>query len=559
MDPGDPRLTLPGFLREIAERHGPREAIASRERRMTYAEVEREARALAKGLIGAGVVKGARVALWMANRPEWVVALFAVGLTGGVLVPVNTFATRRERDHVLRHGDASVLLMQPGLLRHRYLDDLCADHPEIEAGGAGRLRVEALPQLRRVVCLGLEDARGGVETWEDLLAQGASVSDALLDAVAADVTPSDDGLVIYTSGTTAEPKGVVHRQRAPVLQAWRYLDFLRFTPEDRVYTTYPFFWTAGIAMSIGGTFAAGGTLLTEEHFDAGSALEMIERERATAVHAWPHQQKAMGEHPSAATRDLRSVRKVDFAGPLAKLAGLREDLYGVGASYGLSETFTIASALWADAPAAERRASNGRALPGMEIRIVDPITGARCATGAPGEIAVRGATLMRGYHKVPPEQVFDAEGWFRTQDGGHLDADGCLHWSGRLSNLIKTGGANVSPVEIQELLEGHPQLRLGIPVGAPHPTLGEALVLCAVPVEGESPKEEEIRAWLAQRLAAYKVPRRVLFFRPAELAYTANQKVQEGPLRAAALARLCAEGAVIDGYRYAQEPSEEEA
>ena len=551
MDPGDPRLTLPGFLREIAERHGPREAIVSRERRVSYAELESEARALARGLVGAGVVKGAHVALWMANRPEWVIAAFAVGLVGGVLVPVNTFATRRERDHVLRHGDASMLLMQSTLLSHRYLDDLLADHAGIASGRAGRLRVPALPQLRRVFGLELREARGGVEPWSALLALGEGVSDALLDALAAEVRPSDDGLVIYTSGTTAEPKGVVHTQRAPVLQAWRYADVFRFAREDRVYTTYPFFWTAGIAMSIGGTLAAGGCLLVEDHFDPGSALDLIERERATTVHAWPHQQKAMGEHASAATRDITSVRKIDFAGPLAKLAGIREDVFGIGASYGLTETFTIASALPTDAPLAARRASNGPALPGTQIRIIDPVTGAPLAAGEEGEIAVKGATLMRGYHKVLPEQVFDAEGWFHTQDGGHLDVEGLLHWSGRISHLIKTGGANVSPVEIQELLESHTELRLGIPVGVPHPTLGEAIVLCAVAVDGCDPREDDVRAWLRERLAAYKVPRRVLFFRPGELAYTANQKVQVAPLRDAALRRLRAEGAVIDGHRYA--------
>ncbi|HXK23223.1 MAG TPA: AMP-binding protein [Myxococcota bacterium] len=551
MDPGDPRLTLPGFLREIAERHGPREAIVSRERRVSYAELESEARALARGLVGAGVVKGAHVALWMANRPEWVIAAFAVGLVGGVLVPVNTFATRRERDHVLRHGDASMLLMQSTLLSHRYLDDLLADHAGIASGRAGRLRAPALPQLRRVFGLELREARGGVEPWSALLALGEGVSDALLDALAAEVRPSDDGLVIYTSGTTAEPKGVVHTQRAPVLQAWRYADVFRFAREDRVYTTYPFFWTAGIAMSIGGTLAAGGCLLVEDHFDPGSALDLIERERATTVHAWPHQQKAMGEHASAATRDITSVRKIDFAGPLAKLAGIREDVFGIGASYGLTETFTIASALPTDAPLAARRASNGPALPGTQIRIIDPVTGAPLAAGEEGEIAVKGATLMRGYHKVLPEQVFDAEGWFHTQDGGHLDVEGLLHWSGRISHLIKTGGANVSPVEIQELLESHTELRLGIPVGVPHPTLGEAIVLCAVAVDGCDPREDDVRAWLRERLAAYKVPRRVLFFRPGELAYTANQKVQVAPLRDAALRRLRAEGAVIDGHRYA--------
>jgi acyl-CoA synthetase (AMP-forming)/AMP-acid ligase II len=555
MDPGDPHLTLPAFLREVAARHGPREAIVSRERRVTYAELHSEARALARGLVGAGVVKGARVALWMSNRPEWVIAAYAVGMVGGVLVPLNTFASRRERDHVLRHGDASVLLMQSGLLSHRYLDDLVSDHPAIEHGLAGRLRVPGLPQLRRIACLDLAAPRGGVEPWIALHAAGDDVSETLLDALSAEVLPSDDALVIYTSGTTAQPKGVVHTQRAPVLQAWRFAEWLGFTPDERVYTTYPFFWTAGIAMSIGGTLAAGGTLLVEDHFEPGAALEMMEREAATALHAWPHQQKAMGEHASAASRDLSQLRKVDFAGPLAKLAGLRDDVYGTGGSYGLSETFTIASALPTDAPVAARAASNGPAWPGNHIRIVDTQSGAPRATGVEGEIVVKGATTMRGYHKVLPEQVFDEGGWFHTQDGGHVDAQGQLHWTGRLSNLIKTGGANVSPVEIQELLESHPQLRVAIPVGVEHPTLGEAIVLCAVAVEGAQPREEEVRGWLRERLAAYKVPKRVLFFSPRELAYTANQKVQVAPLRDAAIRRLREEHAVIDGHRY--ETSEE--
>jgi fatty-acyl-CoA synthase len=288
----------------------------------------------------------------------------------------------------------------------------------------------------------------------------------------------------------------------------------------------------------------------QETFEPGAALEMIERERATALHAWPHQQSALAEHPSAASRDLSSLVKIDSHSPVAALAGVEEDVYGAGASYGLSETFTICSAIPADSPAEQRKACNGFAWPGMSLRIVDPASGAPLPAGAEGEIAVKGVTLMRGYYKVAPEQVFDADGYFHTQDGGWLDAEGALHWTGRLSNLIKTGGANVSPVEIQELLEGHPGLKLGIPVGIEHPTLGEVVVLCAVAAEGAAQDEDALRAWLRERLAAYKVPRRVLFFRADELSYTGNQKVQVEPLRAAALRRLREEQAEIHGYRF---------
>ncbi len=550
MDTRDPRLTLGRFLADAAKRHAGRRALHFQGRDVGYLELEREARALARGLVGAGVVKGARVAVLLANRPEWIAASFAVGMIGGVAVPVNTFASREELVYVLRHGDASVLLMQPSLLRHAFLDDLLADHPEIARGSPGALRVPALPQLRAVYCLGIDGRRGGVLPWSELLERGAGVGEDLVDALCAQVEPSDDALVIYTSGTTAHPKGVLHAHRAAVLQAWRFAELLRFGPQERVFTTYPFFWTAGIAMSIGATLAAGGCLLLQETFEPGAALELIERERATAVHAWPHQSKAMAEHPDAARRDLSSLRKVDFASPLAKLAGIEKDEYGTGASYGLSETFTIASMLPTDSPTELRKATHGRALPGMAIRIVDAETGAPVPAGAPGEIAVRGATLMRGYAKVMPELVFDADGWFRTQDGGSLDAEGFLHWTGRLSNLIKTGGANVSPVEIEAALARHPDLQVAVAVGVGHPTLGEVIVLCAVPAPGRSLDEAEIRRFLRERLAAYKVPKRVLVFRADELAYTGNQKVQVDPLRELAVQRLAAEGAEIDGYRF---------
>ncbi|MGH0032277.1 MAG: class I adenylate-forming enzyme family protein [Myxococcota bacterium] len=555
MEIDDPRLTFGRFLRQVAARHADRVAVVSDARTLTYGELLAEARELARALLGAGVTKGARVAVWMGNGPEWIAAAFAVGMTGGVLVPINTFAKPRELGYVLRHGDVGTLLFQPKLQHHDFLDALLGLHSEIGVAAPDALFLSDLPHLRRIFHRG-EQKYGAIRPWSELLAHASHVSDAVLDAAIDSVEPSDDGLIVYTSGTTADPKGVLHTQRAPILQAWRFADMLRLDADDRLYTTYPFFWTAGIAMSIGGAFAAGARLLVQETFEPGAALDMLERERASAVHAWPHQQKALGEHESAAARDLTSIRKVDFTSPLAKLAGVQEDVYGTGASYGLSETFTIASALPADAPAEERHACNGVAWPGNVLRIVDPQSGAPLPAGSEGEIALKGPTLMRGYYKVPPEHVFDADGFFRTQDGGSLDADGRLHWSGRLSNLIKTGGANVSPVEIQELLEGHPELKLAVPVGVGHPTLGQAIVLCAVPALGAAPDEAAVRGWLRERLAAYKVPKRVLFFRSDELAWTSNQKVRVEPLAEAALRRLEAEGAEIDGYTY--QPSGEE-
>ena len=546
------RLTFGHFLRDIAGRYAEREALVFEGRRISYRELESETRRVARALVGAGVVKGARVGLLMGSRPEWIFAAYAVGLVGGVLVPVNTFANQEECDYILRHSDASLLLLQRSLLKHGYLEDLIAAHPELKEGTAGRLRCAALPQLRRMVCLDLALPPGSVQSWDELLALGEDVPDTLLDAACAEVHPSDDALIIYTSGTTAHPKGVLHAQRAPIIQSWRFAEQMRLGPEDRVWTAQPFFWTAGIAMSIGATFAAGASLILQETFEPEHALELMEGERVTTPHAWAHQEKALAEHPSAAERDLTSLRNLNFSNPLAKLAGITKDEWGPGGSYGLSETFTLATSVPSDAPVEIRRKTSGRQLPGMRVRIVDPESGETLPIGQPGEIAIKGVTFMRAYYKVPPENYLDENGFFRTQDGGWLDEEGYLHWTGRLSNMVKTGGANVSPVEIEKQLEAFKDVRVGLAVGVPHPTLGEALVLCAVPSEGAEVSEESVRSYLRTKLAAYKVPKRVLFFSAEQLSYTGTQKIQVGPLREAALQRLEAEGAEIDGHSYAR-------
>jgi acyl-CoA synthetase (AMP-forming)/AMP-acid ligase II len=551
LQPDPERWTLGRFLEDVSSRHAERAAFAFEGAHTSYAELDRAARALARGLIAAGVGKGTRVGLLVANRPEWAIGFFAAGMIGAVVVPVSTLATPIERDYVLRHADVSTLLLQRTLKSRDFLDELYDRHPALADTARGRLACEALPQLRRLACIGDERLPGGAESWREIEDQGADVSDALFDAVRAEVAPSDDGVLIYTSGTTAHPKGVLHRQRAAVIQSWRFAELMGLEASDRIFTAQPFFWTAGIAMSLGASLAAGACLLLQEVFEPAGALDVIERERASVVTAFPHQEKAMGEHPSAAARDLSSIRLSRFSSPLAKLAGIERDAWGIDASYGLSETFTIAAMLPCDAPAEVRRGSSGKALAGNEIRIVDPETGAPLPVGVAGEIAVRGATLMRGYYKVDPEHVFDADGFFRTQDGGSLDADGHLHWTGRLSGLIKTGGANVSPIEIERALAAYPGLKVAAAVGVPHPTLGEIVVLCVVPMEGSGAADEvAVQTYLRERVAPYKVPRRVLVFGGADLAFTANQKVQLAPLREAAERRLGTERAEIAGHVY---------
>ena len=543
--PPDSALTLPGFLDDAADRYGERDALRFGAHTITYAELQALAAQATARLVDAGVGKGSSVGLWVANRPEWIVALFAASAAGAVVTPISTFAKGTERDHVLNHADVALLVAQQALGRRRPVDELTGDHPQLAAEPP--LACTAVPALRRIVGV----AGGPAFELGELASPGGEPGDdSVLDGVRRHIAPADDAVVVYTSGTTADPKGIVHRHRTFVVQAYRFASLMELTPDDRVYSAQPLFWTAGMAMSLGATMAAGACLILDETFNAGRALDTIERERATTVHAWPHQEKEMAELPGAGQRDLTSVRRVEFSSPLARLAGLTEDTWGTYGAYGLSETFTICAALPASAPAALRRRTNGRPLDGIDLRIVDPERGVELDRGETGEIVVRGETLMRGYHKVEREHTFDTRGFFHTGDAGYLDEDGLLVWTGRMSGLVKTGGANVSPVEVEQAAADLAGLKAAAAVGVPHPTLGQALVLCAIIGKAEPPAADAIRAHLAAKLSAYKVPRAVVYFRDDEVEYTDNDKIRSGALAAAAERRLADEGREIAGHRY---------
>jgi fatty-acyl-CoA synthase len=550
LQPDSSRLTWAKFLDDVVARHGDRCAMRFEGRDISSRELRDQARRLARALAASGVVKGMRVAVHMANRPEFAVASFAVAMLGAVLVPVNTFATPDEREYILRHGDCALLLFQRTLLKHDFLEQLLDMLPELATQDGMPLHTTTIPYLRQVVALGLAQAHGKVQAWDSFLARGDNFPDALLDAMSDEVFPTDESLIIYTSGTTARPKGVLHLQRAAVIQSWRFADDLRLTSADRVWTTFPFFWSAGICMSLGASLAAGATLVLQETFEPGAALRCLVDERTNVTQCWPHQAKAMAEHPLYAQLDLSHVDKEncrmqpDIAPEL--------DAWGTQGSFGMTETFTLASNLPADAPAALRNATAGKPLPGMRVRILDKESGAPLRVGEEGEIAVKGLTLMRGYYKVEPEAAFDAEGYYHSQDGGYFDEQGFLHWKGRLSNIIKTGGANVSPLEIEEALLSFPNMRIGIAFGAPHASLGEVIVLCAVAMQGHTLVEAEILAFLKKKLAAYKLPRKILLFSESDLSFTGNQKIQSGKLIAQALARLRDDAVVIDGVDYSR-------
>jgi len=512
-------LTMPGFLEEVAERYGEREALCFHEdgqvTRWSYAKLYEEATRIAKALAAKGLGKGSRVAWLMGNRPEWVAGAFGTAMAGCVFVPLNTLLGREELAFVLSHSDAALLAYQPRLASHDYHSDL-----------AGILQdSDRLPFLRELVEL-------GSPSWENFLGKGDEVSDTSVAARAASVAPFDDAIVIYTSGTTEQPKGVLHPHRSPAIQFWRFARLLCLDGEVRSWSAFPFFWSAGMAMVLGATLAAGGCVVLQEYFEPGEALWLLEHERVTSPHAWPHQLAALEAHPDFPRADLSSIRQVDADTSLGRHPTVQlRSPWSQRSAYGTTETFTLVTASPACASPEEREGHHGRVLAGNQVRIVDPDTGEDLGVGQTGEIRVKGATLMKGYLKVTPEEVFDERGFFGAGDAGFVDEMGRLHWEGRTSGLIKSAGANISPVEIESVLRAHPGVAHCAVVGIPHQTLGEMVVAAVVPKPGVPLGEDELRGFLRERLASYKVPRRIAFVEEHELATTASAKVRTDHLR----------------------------
>ncbi|WP_375398853.1 class I adenylate-forming enzyme family protein [uncultured Sphingomonas sp.] len=542
LPPIDPAaaMTLGGFLVESAGQFAPREAIAFDDPMRdgarvswSYAGLLGEARAVAKALIAAGSGKGMRVGILLGNRPEFVAALFGTALAGGVAVTLSTFSTRDELDTLLRLSDVDILLTQRAIARRVLTDDLAQLLPTADGGAVAEDRY---PYLRRVVVLGGDTP---FAPWQDFIAAGTMVPDATLDARAARVSGNDPAIIIYTSGTTSQPKGVIHLHSTVVKQFhWQAAIYGRHL-ETRIGSPFPLFWSAGIVSVLGSTLAAGGAYVGDEVFEPGAALKLIARERIDEYYGFPTHTAALADHPDWLAADLSSMTRItgnnEFDGhPNAS----PDPNWNHIVAYGMSESCTSIVSHLSTTPTAIQRQSAGRPLPGIELRIADFETGATLEAGREGEICVRGPTLMPHYAGMRHEDSFDDENFFHSGDTGFVDADGYLHWTGRIKNMVKTGGANVASGEVEAVAAALGTLKLCRVVGMPDRRLGEMVVLCAVREEGSSTTEEEVRAAMREKLAAYKVPRRVLFFGIDDYPLTASGKVKDKELREMAAAMM---------------------
>jgi acyl-CoA synthetase (AMP-forming)/AMP-acid ligase II len=534
--------TIPAVVRRAATTFGDNDFIVMPDRRMTYAEAEVASRRVGKQLVAAGVAKGTRIGFMFPYGTDWVVAWLAIARIGAIGMPFSTSYKPAELRKALRFGDVDTLLVPSIMFGEDHLAYIEAAVPGLAEAGPGPLRIPALPFLRHVRVSGptdrlwakalpLDFRPTATTAAADLAAaatadpatanpaqDGEDISDEFFAAVEAEVTPSDLMMTIFTSGTTSEPKGVVHTHGNFLRHGANLARFAGVTSESRRLCAMPFFWIGGVGLTLNLALSVGSAILCVEKFEPDAVLDLMEAEGATELAVWPQLGQRMQRYIAETGRDVSRIPA--FAPRPTTDHGLLHN------SLGMTETMGPHSAA---GPEAERilpeemRGSFGLLVPCVEHRVADPETNATLDEGEVGEICIRGYSLMNGLYKRERHETFDDDGWYHTGDKGFI-RDGYLYFLGRLSEMIKTSGSNVAPREVELLLESFPDVSLAVVVGLPDAERGEVVAAALVPTAGTTIDPIETIRRAGEELSNYKLPRRVLVLDEGEMAYLPNGK-----------------------------------
>ena len=525
--------TFGDLVDELAAATPQAPALVSGTERLDFAAVKARTDGFARALLGLGIAHGDRVALLCSNRSEWVVVAGAAAKLGAPVAAISTFSSPRELAYSLEHSGAKSLVMLSRFRDRHFLQALGELCPELARRPPGALQSAALPALRTVVVLD-GDAPPGTFGPAEFLARGAGVDAAALARAQAAVTPDDVCFILYTSGSTAAPKGVTLAHGPLLANGFDIGERQHLTAADRLWLAVPLFWAFGSANAMPAIMTHGGCMVLQEVFDPGAALALIERERCSVYYGMANMARALLEHPDHPGRRLGAMRTGLTIGPPEDIT---LTIQALGAAqlctvYGSTETYGNCAVTDAHDPLALRLATQGLPLPGMTIRAVDPATRAPLPPGEIGELAVRGYTTP-GYFHAPDldAQAFDAAGWFLTGDLGSIEPDGRVRFRGRLKEMIKTGGVNVAPLEVEYVLLQHPDIVQAHVVGVPDRLKGE-IVAAAVELRADAePDAAAITAFCRERLASYKVPTRFAFRAAGEFPRTPTGKIHKPGLR----------------------------
>jgi acyl-CoA synthetase (AMP-forming)/AMP-acid ligase II len=521
VDAGDDLpLTLPALLHARTIDRGDRAWLVCDDDVLTYHDADRRSAELAKGLLATGVGPGTRVGLLHPNGSEFVVRALAAMRVGAVAIPISTFSTSAELRTILRNADVEVLFATPTFRGRDYVAALVEAIPDVDISRAPPLFAPSVPALRRIVF----DAAPLVDA-------GATVDDEVLGAAEARVTPADRMVVIHTSGSTSEPKGVIHEHGTLI----RHLDNLRQLKRVRadaiLFANSPFFWIGGFAYTLLGTLVAGATLVCSNATDPSATLDLLERVRPTMTNGFAAAVAHLAKDPTFPGRDLSSIRRGNLWPIMpddvrAKDPELRHNMLG------MTEAGSVCLASDDDGDQPEhRRGSFGRPVPGLEARIVDSETGADCDVGVVGELWLRGPFLMEGYLGRERHETFTSDGWYCTGDLFHVDGEGFFYFTGRRGDMIKTAGANVSPREVEAAIVDLTGLASHV-VGIDDDVRGQVVAVAVrVPRGHTAPDPEVLRADLRSKLSAYKVPTRWLMLTDDEVPMLSSGKLDARALR----------------------------
>jgi acyl-CoA synthetase (AMP-forming)/AMP-acid ligase II len=537
MDEIEPATTVANLLANFVATRGKHEAVATVAETLSYEELERRTSRMARALLALGAGKGTRIALLAPGGILWLTALLA-GLRIGALVSlVSTLCTPPELAHMLRSGDAQILLGVRRFLRHDYGRTLVAALPGLGEARPQALRLPSAPYLRSVW---LDDAGGlsWARSIEELLAyadEPNAPDRALLAAIEQEVTPSEDAVIVYTSGSTSLPKAVVHTQWNVTRFPRELAKYFLLKPDDRMMPHLPTFWLGGLGMTMQ-VLSMGATLVYPASPEIDVVLDAIERCRVNRLNSWGDVMMKLRE--GAVARGI-DVDKIVGLGPFRDKAGEIIPPHLQANMLGMSETFSAHSAEPLDTRLPEDKAgSSGRAVDTYERRLVNPESGEEVPLGQVGELQVRGGGLMSGFYKVNRKEVFTRDGFYPTGDMARLDADGYIYFVGRRGDMIKTRAANVSRLEVEAAMRGLPGVELPIVVGLPDPELGQRVVAAVVPAKGAAPTDDSIRAALRAVLSSYKIPREIVFITHDDVPRTTTGKIKLFELAGMVAARI---------------------
>jgi fatty-acyl-CoA synthase len=534
------RKTIGGIFDEVAVRFPDREALIDlpRGRRYSYRELQTVVNRLAKGFLKLGIRREEHLALWTPNLCESIITELAAVKIGAVLMTLDTNAQPEQLEYLLGQSDSRNLIMSEGTDGANHVEILRRLCPEVASSAPGELNCRALPELRRLIVIS-DRTHPGILTWNGVLEAGGDVPDLVLSERQRSCRADDVATLLYTSGTTGAPKGVMSTHFGIINTTLASAENQKLTEEDRLCLSVPLSHMFGcICVVLAGVIKGSAIVIPSETFDPKKVLEAIAAERCTTIYGSPGAFIAMMGEPEYRNFNLQSLRTGIMGGAQCPLEVMKRVTGEMGAKeivigYGQTEASSWITMTRPDDPL-ELRVSTGRPLPGVEVKLIDPLSGLEVSTGAVGEICARGFN-MKGYYKMPAStaNAIDAEGWLHTGDLGTMDADGYVRTTGRMKEVIVRAGVSIYPTEIEEILFRHPKISNVQIFGVPGGTAGEEVAAWIKLEEEAVATEDEILDYCRAKLPASSLPRYIKFVR--EFPMTLLGKVQKFRMREIAI------------------------